>query len=210
MTMDNSEKIILDLCGGTGAWSRPYKEAGYDVRLVTLPEQNVLTYDPPEGVYGILAAPPCTEFSLAKGGQPRDFQGGMNIVSACLRIIWKCRTNGNLKFWALENPVGFLRQFIGHLHFTFEQWQYGGDKRKATDLWGYFKEPTPTVKEFPLKDYTQKNPCGSSNGRAWGKRTYPAEYTEYIQSIKGYAAQRAAARAITPPGFAHAFFKANQ
>lgn len=37
--MDNSNKIILDLCGGTGAWSRPYKEAGYDVRLITLPEK---------------------------------------------------------------------------------------------------------------------------------------------------------------------------
>lgn len=27
--MDNSGKIILDLCGGTGSWSKPYKEAGY-------------------------------------------------------------------------------------------------------------------------------------------------------------------------------------
>lgn len=24
---ENSKKIILDLCGGTGSWSRPYKEA---------------------------------------------------------------------------------------------------------------------------------------------------------------------------------------
>ena len=29
-------KIILDLCGGTGAWSEPYKEAGYDVKVITL------------------------------------------------------------------------------------------------------------------------------------------------------------------------------
>ena len=28
-------KIILDLCGGSGAWSAPYKAAGYDVRLIT-------------------------------------------------------------------------------------------------------------------------------------------------------------------------------
>ncbi|MDR1001701.1 MAG: hypothetical protein LBL82_00300 [Oscillospiraceae bacterium] len=33
---DNSGKIILDLCGGSGAWSIPYKEAGYDVRVITL------------------------------------------------------------------------------------------------------------------------------------------------------------------------------
>src|SRR5512141_57875 len=30
--------IILDLCAGTGAWSDPYRLAGYDVRRVTLPE----------------------------------------------------------------------------------------------------------------------------------------------------------------------------
>jgi len=34
-------KIILDLCGGTGAWSAPYKEAGYDVRVITLPEYDL-------------------------------------------------------------------------------------------------------------------------------------------------------------------------
>ena len=102
--MENKDKIILDLCGGTGSWSRPYKEAGYDVRLITLPEYDVRTYQPPENVYGILAAPPCTEFSIAKGSRPRDFAGGMEIVEACLRIIWRCRMTGSLKFWAMENP----------------------------------------------------------------------------------------------------------
>lgn len=37
----NSKKIILDLCGGTGSWSRPYREAGYDVCLITLPDYDV-------------------------------------------------------------------------------------------------------------------------------------------------------------------------
>lgn len=50
--------IILDLCGGTGAWSAPYREAGYDVRLVTLPDTDVRYYRPPQGVHGVLAAPP--------------------------------------------------------------------------------------------------------------------------------------------------------
>lgn len=39
-TGDEGNKIILDLCGGTGAWSKPYKDAGYDVQVITLP-----TYD---------------------------------------------------------------------------------------------------------------------------------------------------------------------
>jgi hypothetical protein len=53
-----NKRIILDLCGGTGAWSNPYLQASYDVRVITLPDQDVLTYLPPEKVWGILAAPP--------------------------------------------------------------------------------------------------------------------------------------------------------
>src|SRR3989344_4158738 len=115
------KKIILDLCGGTGAWSKPYKNAGYDVWVITLPDFDVLQWqnyaeiaiplDSGE-VYGILAAPPCTEFSVAKGNRSRDLRAGMRVVRACLQIIWEARLNGNLKFWALENPRGFLRQFL--------------------------------------------------------------------------------------------------
>lgn len=51
--------IVLDLCGGSGSWSKPYQDAGYDVRIITLPEFDVRTFrwDGPQ-VYGILAAPP--------------------------------------------------------------------------------------------------------------------------------------------------------
>lgn len=37
----DNHKIILDLCGGTGAWSQPYAEAGYDVRVITLPDYDI-------------------------------------------------------------------------------------------------------------------------------------------------------------------------
>ena len=59
----NSDKIILDLCGGTGSWSKPYKDAGYDVRLITLPDYDVRTFDATydlkideKNVHGILAS----------------------------------------------------------------------------------------------------------------------------------------------------------
>jgi len=224
---DNSDKIILDLCGGSGAWSKPYKENGYDVKLITLPEYDITQTEfygkmlvvrnganfcviPYKNIYGILAAPPCTEFSIAKGNRPRDFEAGMRTVEACVKIIWEVRKYAALKFWALENPRGLLRQFMGKPRYAFEQWQFGGNKRKATDIWGYFNEPAPKVKEFPFADYTVKYPCGSSNGRAWGKCEYPTEYEEYINSLNGYTAKRAAARAITPEGFAKAFYKANK
>lgn len=56
--IERTGKIILDLCGGTGSWSRPWALNGYDVRIITLPDHDVRTYEPPDGVYGILAAPP--------------------------------------------------------------------------------------------------------------------------------------------------------
>jgi hypothetical protein len=196
---DNAGKIILDLCGGTGSWSRPYREAGYDVRLITLPEHDVRYYTPPKDVYGILAAPPCTEFSLAKNGRVRDFAAAMNIVSACLTIIWQCRLQNRMMFWALENPVGYLRQFLGNPHYSFEQWQFGEKKTKKTDIWGYFNEPVPTVKTRPW-NLIYMSP--KEHARDWSKMNCPPEY-------RHLKLDRAALRAITPPGFASAFFKAN-
>lgn len=196
---DNNSKIILDLCGGTGSWSRSYKEAGYDVRIITLPEFDVCTYRPPDKVYGILAAPPCTEFSLAKNGchRSRDLSEGMNIVAACLKIIWECRLTGSLKFWALENPVGLLRQFLGKPHYTFYQWWFGDMGIKRTDLWGYFNDPKQKVFERPDSPYFVN----------WSSPQCPEWAREYIAGCKN---RRAALRAITPPGFAQAFFKANR
>lgn len=208
--MDNSDKIILDLCGGTGSWSRPYKEAGYDVRLITLPEYDVRTYQPPEGVYGILAAPPCTEFSLAKNGSHRshDLASGMEIVEACLRIIWDCRCRGRLQFWALENPVGYLRQFLGRPPFTFYQWQFGDTGIKRTDIWGYFRKPKRTVAERPDDPYYVKQyKSGKKNQFAWSAPACPEWAKEYVAQQPD---KRAALRAITPPGFARAFFRANR
>jgi len=202
--MKNGGKIILDLCGGTGSWSKPYKEAGYDVRLITLPDHDARDYVPPEDVYGILAAPPCTEFSLAKNGhhRKRDFTMGMEIVRRVMEIIWQCRIKGTLKFWALENPVGYLRQFLGRPCFTFEQWQFGENIIKRTDIWGYFNSPVPLVKRKP-SGMTVRSPSGRTNARDYSIPKCPPEY-------KHLKLDRASLRAITPPGFAQAFFEKNQ
>lgn len=196
--------IILDLCGGTGSWSKPYKEAGYDVRLVTLPEQDVRTYEPPENVYGILAAPPCTMFSDARTNakKPRDLEGGMEIVNACIRIIHKCmyRTKQDqqktppIKFWALENPwYGRLKWFLGYPSFVFSPWEFGDPYKKKTALWGYFNPPVKTHQ---------------TNTQAMPKFDYMKSATiapEWFGKLS-----RQDRRAITPAGFAKAFFEANR
>lgn len=193
--MENKDKIILDLCGGTGAWSEPYRKAGYDVRVITLPENDVRTYQPPENVYGILAAPPCTMFSQARRNAklPPDYESALKIVEACERIIRGCAMSGNLKFWAMENPRGKLRYFIGIPKNTFYQWQFGGQHKKPSDIWGYYNPPTPTVRKEPDIDVD----------KTWQKPVCPQQYIHLKLN-------REAIRAITPAGFAQAFFKANQ
>lgn len=203
-------KIVLDLCGGSGAWGKPYVEAGYKVYNITLPEYDVTQvvfeeeyfyfnvlekskYDLKlfiryEDVYGVLAAPPCTEFSKAKTTAPRDFGKGMKTIEACLRIIWEIQKVNKLKFWALENPEGLLRRFLGNPPYRFEQWWFGNDRCKKTDIWGRFKEPKRLVFEKP--DNYQK--AAHNKNADW------------------YSNSTAAQRAITPAGFANAFYKANK
>jgi len=228
--MQNGKKIILDLCGGTGSWSKPYKDAGYQVINLTLPQYDVTKADlhnkelllfaaadplenlhvPIKDIHGILAAPPCTEFSLAKGNRPRDFEKGMSVVRACLQIIWHVRTHGKLKFWALENPVGFLRQFIGQPALTFEPWHYGAGHSKRTDLWGYFEKPVRLYTEPPLwlTGSSIKYKYKSRHYRNASDPVCPKEYESQLAGLP-WKQRRAAIRAITPPHFAAAFYKAN-
>lgn len=202
-------KTIISLCSGTGAWERPYKDAGYTVVSITLPEFNVLetrfskdeilfyshrlhTDVKVKNVYGILAAPPCTMFSLAwtTAKTPRDFEGAMEVVSACLRIIWTARANHGLKFWALENPTAYLRQFLGKPAMKFQPYEFGDRYKKSTDLWGYFNEPKKSLVVLTEKEIRDSR-----------------VNTRPLPKIKGLTV--AARRAITPAGFAQAFYKAN-
>jgi hypothetical protein len=187
-------KIILDLCGGTGAWSKPYSEAGYDVRLITLPEYDVRLHSPPDNVYGIFAAPPCTEFSRAKhfhgkGKYNHDFIKGLEIVSACMRII----LTSNPVFWALENPLGYLVNYLEKPKYTFDAWEFGHNYQKRTALWGEFKHPMPTVQNKSDKLF--------KFSMLKSKDIAPEFYG---------VLDRQARRAITPSGFAQAFFEVNK
>lgn len=199
-------KIVLDLCGGTGSWSNPYKEAGYDVRLVTLPDNDVRTYEPPENVYGILAAPPCTEFSIAKNHNlKRNLDQGMEIVNACMKIIKKC----NPVFYAIENPIGVLAKFLGKPQFTFQPYEFGDAWTKRTMLWGKFNKPVKLYKKY--EDVPKIEGLYVRPGRKTASIAFNhVGHKKYIRAFDGIEVTTDAAfRAITPPGFAAAFYKAN-
>ena len=190
--------IILDLCGGTGSWSRPYADAGYDVRVVTLPDQDVRTYQPPAGVQGVLAAPPCTVFSIANNMRQQsrtavELLEGVTLVAHCLRVIAEARP----RWWALENPVGYLQERMGRAIYSFQPWQFGDPWTKRTMLWGRFASP----RKRPVKPLYAGVGAGGPSGSG-GKRNP-------VLRLRSKRENRDAVRAVTPPGFARAFFEAN-
>ena len=180
-------RIILDLCGGTGAWSQPYRDAGYDVCLVTLPDDDVRTFNPYTvrgDVHGVLAAPPCTEFAVSgarwwKDKSPALLEEALQIVAGCMSII----KHAEPRWWCLENPVGRLKDYIGPWKHTFNPCDYGDGFTKRTCLWGDFTMPEKQAHE-----------CNHPITPGWRLGPSP---------------ERNRLRSITPPGFARAFFEAN-
>lgn len=180
--MENKDKIILDLCGGSGNWSKPYVEAGYTVALIDLPQDvRLLEFDEKLNVWGILAAPPCIVHSYARQryGMPYDDEiiEALSISDACLRAVYIYKP----KWWALENPRNKLRRYYGKPRLTFKQWWFGDGQEKPTCLWG----------DFNMQSY------------APGKRTKPSTFKTSKQNADKKDA-------ITPPKFAKAFFESNQ
>ena len=178
-------RIIFDLCGGSASWSKPYSDAGYDVRLIDIENgQDVRLLRYSQGlVHGILAAPPCTHLAGSGARWWKEKGDGalleaLSVVDACLRVVVVHRP----KWWALENPVGRLTRFLGPPRMYFDPWWFGDGWTKKTALWGEFNVPrlTPAMPEG-------KNPI---------HHMPPSP-------------DRSRLRSITPEGFARAFFEVN-
>jgi len=184
---------ILDLCSGSGGWSRPYREAGYDVIEFDIDQgQDIrLVKKLPYPVRGILAAPPCTHLA-SSGARWWEEKGddalleALSIVDACLRTVLIY----NPKWWCLENPVGRLSKYIGPPVYYFHPNDYAeysddpvsNEYQKYTCLWGDFKIPPKKPGIMRRKEYI------------W--RLAPSD-------------ERGNIRSITPDGFARAFMEAN-
>lgn len=154
---------LVDPLAGTG-----------DVRLFRYPSR----------VHGVLAAPPCTMFCRMRmcRGTPTDdqFREALSVVDACLRIIMVSKP----KWWALENPQGYLSRWLGPPQLKFDPCDYGDPWTKNTWIWGDFVPPL----------FRPVKPLGPLIHRKTGRRGVAKRDTE---------------NSITPSGFARAFFDAN-
>lgn len=184
-------KTILSLCDYSGEWCKPYRHAGYKVLQLDLKRgQDVrLLEHLNEPIHGILAAPPCTAFAVsgAQYWKAKDESGetfaALALVDACLRAVAIYQP----RFWALENPVGRLRKFLGAPRLIFDPCDFGDAYTKKTLLWG----------SFNLPERTPVSPVRVCPQGSW------------LQRLGGKGEKTKTLRSVTPAGFANAFYLAN-
>jgi len=155
-------------------------------------------------VDGILAAPPCTDFTVS-GAQywpAKDKNGttekSLELVRQVLRTVEFCKPD----WWAMENPVGRLNTLLPELKkygpWYFQPCDYGDPYTKKTGLWGRFTPPLPLFvggdRSVTPEYVIAKN----------GDRYSPVHW-----SSGGKSEKTKTLRSATPMGFSYSFFLAN-
>lgn len=199
-------KTILQLCADTGSDTKPYRDAGYEVILVGK-DIGVENYHPPKGVYGIIANPVCTEFSIARDGKGRDTDKGLFLVRECQRII----EEANPAWWVIENPAtGRLKDFLGPPLATYEPWHYGSPWTKRTALWGKFVMPMRVYERW--EDVPKLPDLYTRPGR--GKPSLAFMHKSAVKLIPEFQCFNPDSdmefRSLNSQKFAQAFFEANR
>lgn len=181
--------LVFDFFAGTGSSTKAFEDAGDTVIKFELDERfdadehvNILEvessrlweqYGQPDFVW---ASPPCTAFSVASighhwgGGRgayvPKTFEAKHNqvLVSQTLQLIYELQPR---KGWVVENPRGVLRKLPvmrGLDKWTVTYCQYGDERMKPTDLWGYVPGWEPRAMCKNGDDCHVAAPRGSKTG----------------------------------------------
>jgi len=148
---DRVTHSVLDLFAGLGGFSAAFEDSErWEVTTVEIEERfdpdiraDVMDLRPADLPRAdvVVASPPCTDFSMAASRYEKIVDGEPRTDSARESVALVYHTLGLIHglspdYWFLENPRGYLRQFIGDPVATVTYCQYGEDYMKPTDLWG--------------------------------------------------------------------------
>lgn len=201
-------KTILHLCADIGSDSYIWEKNGYNVILVG-EKTGVQNFSYVGDVYGIIANPPCTEFSTARSsGRARNPSDGMYLVEQCLRVIKECRP----KFWVIENPArGVLKDYLGQPKYKYQPWHYGSPWTKQTALWGEFNIPKKLYtnwEDVPKLDGLYVRPNRPKPSLAFMHKShikFIPEFEPFMEKVH----DDLHFRSLCSQGFAKAFYKVN-
>jgi len=203
------KKIILHLCADLGSDSYFY-QLSEEYEVIMIGESvGVENYTPPANVHGIIANPPCTEFSTAGDFRDvKDLEKGMFLVEHCIRIIKQAKP----KWYVIENPAnGRLKEMLGAAKYVYQPWEFGSPWTKKTALWGKFTMPERYFKKWedvPKLDLYVR-PGRKKPGLVYFHKSAVDLIPEF-QWAKDRIKCDADIRSMCSQGFAKAFFEANQ
>ena len=220
-------KLIISVSDYSGAWSKPYYDAGYFVVRVdpklpremhsnadggacwTLPYtvaqfiyspelQQLLSHR--ECVWGMLLAPPCTHFasSGARWFADKDRDGRTTEACAMIDHCIQLVERCQPTWWALENPIGRLpKLFPMKLGKPAMYFQPCDHGDAYTKRTALWGDFTTFGPSDPVEPVMYTDKNGKRGSWHWAKLGGKSERTKALRSN-------------TPPGFAQAFFEANR
>lgn len=202
-----TDKIIISLFDFSGIWSSPYRRAGYIVIQVDIKLGiSIFDFDYKSicktKVHGILAAPPCLDFSKvgAYFWKKKDVTGitskSVKLVRSALDIIYYFNPN----FWSLEQPPGRIEHLFPELSkyrlLSYQPHEFGAPYTKLTTLYGNFNPFLTRTPIIPISP-TAKGQMSIDNYQIHHQlKTIPRN-------------KRSEYRSITPIEFAESFFLSN-
>lgn len=243
-----STKRLISLFDYSGVWGLPFAQNGWeviqwDIKLNKFMDINLFkragqVLEMFEYCDGILAAPPCTEFtaSCAQYWKVKDEDGR---TAAAIELVKQVERFADLFtptdpefdgtfFWGLENPVGRIGKLTniegaGKPVF-FHPWEFAGylnpseqvlkelDHIRAKDG----EDVTDEESDFVVKwnAYTKKTGLWGDFNRTLVKK--PVEKVKcspqgsFTQRLGGSSVKTKEERSNTPYGFALAFYEANK
>ncbi|MBY6093866.1 PLxRFG domain-containing protein [Ferrimonas balearica] len=203
----NSEKIILSLFDSSGAWSKPWRDAGFNVVQV---DQNMvagagvemdvtdiistewLNQEAGQGeLYGILAACPCTDFSYAgqRFKKEKEASGQIDESRKLAKHTMDLIEHFAPEFWIVENPLSDIGDVIKQKpKLLTTPANFGDSYTKKTQFFGWFNSDFPTAQ----LEITDTKKASVMQQKLFG--TVPAHVW---------------LRSLTPDGLAYATFMAN-
>jgi hypothetical protein len=187
-----------------------------------------------EDVDGIIAAPPCTEFtvSCAQWWPMKDSDGrtaaAVQLVNQVQKLVNLFRPTDpdwdSTFFWAVENPVGRIGRLCGLDNpWWFHPYEFAGYLSPSRNI----KKELQRIKQKNGYDVTGEEAdlvikwnCYTKKTGLWGEFNIPekkplfnvktAPQGSFTQRLGGKSEKTKELRSITPPGFAYAFFEANK
>jgi hypothetical protein len=234
---------LISIYDRSGHWPYYYFQNGWDVINwdiyfnldINIIKDAETALDLFEDVHGILAAPPCTDFTIS-GAQYWKQKDEDGRTQNSLEFVYQVQRLASLFtptdpdypynfFWAVENPVGRLPKLIPDLGkpMYFQPWEYAGwlnlsdndlfelDRIRKKDGKGITKREALHI--INCNAYTKKTGLwGEFNHNLKKKPIEPVKGSPQgspFQRFGGKSDKTKSIRSQTPLGFSKAFYNAN-